>query len=123
MDLLSDGNMFTFGEENRPKVEYSFPLATDVSSLLLFGYPRRTDNNWSIVINFPASVWLCIAASAFSVALALIASLKVYQRLGNGAVGGSYGAHDVCLQVLATLTEPQGVTMFIGWSSGKGNSY
>ena len=118
MRFLNYYMRFIFGPDDPTNTGYSFPLPTDMKNLLLFGYPRRSDNNWSVIVTFPASVWLSIGATAGLVALVLVASMKVYHVLGKGAVRHRAVGYDVCLQVLATLTEPQGINLFVEWSSG-----
>ena len=101
---------------------YHFPDQSSwtIDSVLVYGRPSSKTNVWSVVLVFPSLVWILMGVCAICFALLFYIAGLVYQWLPEHEQLLSRRASflDVTLRVLATLTEPETLNLFRGWSTG-----
>ena len=79
-------------------------------------------NTMNIVVNFPWIVWALVAGCAGAAAFAFALAVAVYgatRPFGGPAVKQGTTTSGIVFQVLATLTEPQGMELFKEWCAGE----
>ena len=69
---------------------------------------------------FPLLLWILILASALTFAVFFVVAQCTYGRFeGQGLTRPGVGTSLLLMQVLATLTEPEGVNVFVKWNAGE----
>ena len=100
---------------------FVYPLLfTRDASVYFYGYPRALSNYGNILLSFPAVLWALLLHTASSFTILLIFIHYVYERAKCREFIKKSGRHfDIVIQVVGTLTEPQGVNVFSGWNTGR----
>ena len=112
-----------YSEETKLNIGYTYPeiIQRPLDSLVfIFGFPQSKSNSWSVIVNFPLTVWTSIFAAAISTILVLWLFALIYKYCQmEDFLTTHVGIIDIAFQVTATLTEPQGLNLFKRWCAGK----
>ena len=74
----------------------------------------------NLIYPLPSVVWALLLLSVGAMTILFIVIVHVYKGLpGEGLVRPGVTWKDICLKTICTLTEPEQISYFPTWSTGK----
>ena len=122
LDILGVVVDHSFGSLEPPQsVSLAFRDTFEFEYKYLYGASVKEADIRNLIRPFTWPIWICVIVSIVSAACLLIFARWVYMKISEPGTLMKAGLtkSDVVIKIISTMTEPEGVEFFRGWSVGK----
>ena len=108
----------SYKELKQLDIRSTYPWPTTDGFIYFYGQPRKNANIFSLVSIFSPLLWGLILLSAFCSFLFFELACLSYKTVNESRMVKETKTFTLLLRVFSSLTEPDSMNIFLGWSTG-----